>query len=246
MHECKFCARTFAGKRAHSNHQKDCAKLHGVEEEEEEEQVKDGNVEELWKIVYKLQKDSTNQKKEIEKLTKKFDKLSKHASNQIKNIKITDWLNKNHRGIITFEQWKESWEVTNEQMEYLLEKKFVNGVINIFKENMGENAPLRSFKKSNRNDIYIYSRDDLWKKMSDKDFRSLIANTQCKIAGAVKRWVLLNPKIVNNNTDGKYERAMIEAFGGSREKSLVDRDIRKKLFEVSKMELKNIQTYEFS
>ena len=47
------------------------------------------------------------------------------------------------------------WEVTTDQMEYLIDKKYVAGVFNIFKDNLQEEKPLRSFKKRS-NDIFIY------------------------------------------------------------------------------------------
>ena len=62
----------------------------------------------------------------------------------------------------------------------------------------------------------------------------------------MRKWQLLHPEIVNNDKNGKFERILIEAFGGSRQKEHVDKDIRKKLFDYVKLELKNIQTYEFS
>ena len=101
--------------------------------------------------------------KKVEKLQKKVEKLDKHASNQIKNIKITDWLNENHKSI-DYEDWKKSWEVTTDQMEYLIDKKYVAGVFNIFKDNLQEEKPLRSFKKRS-NDIFIY----IGRKMEEDD-----------------------------------------------------------------------------
>ena len=240
MHKCKFCPRTFCGLRALKSHQTEC----GDDEEVVEEVVSSTlSFEQLFQKVVKLQNSHDLLQRNVEKLQKKIEKLGKHASNQIKNLKITDWLNENHQ-TIDYDDWKRSWEVTTEQMEYLIDKKYVAGVFNIFKENLQEEKPLRSFKKRS-NDIFIYIGGK-WKKMTDKDFSSLISNTQCKIAGAMREWQQLHPEIVNNDTNGRFERALIEAFGGPRQKEHVVRDIRKKLFDYVKLELKNIQTYEFS
>jgi uncharacterized coiled-coil protein SlyX len=241
MRKCKYCPRTFCGQRALKAHELEC----GGNEESFEENVVSSPItlEELNKRIEKLEKRNSFLENKVEKLEKKIDKLGKHASNQIKNIKITDWLNDNHKSV-DFDIWKQSWEVTNEEMEYLIENKYVAGVFNIFKDNLQEEKPMRSFKKRS-NDIFIYTQRK-WRKMTDKDFSSLMTNTQCKIAGAVLKWQQLHPEIVNNNTNGKFEKAMIEAFGGPREKEHVNRDIRKKLFDYIKLELKNIQTYEFS
>jgi hypothetical protein len=240
MHKCKFCPRTFCGLRALKAHQTECG---DDNEDNNEKKPTTLTLEEMWNLFKDLKKSHDSLEKKVIKLQNKIEKLGKHASNQIKNIKITDWLNENHKSI-DFEDWKKSWSVTVEQMEYLIDKKYVAGVFNIFKENLTEKKPLRSFKKRS-NDIFI-NIGGKWRKMTDKDFSSLISNTQCKIAGAMREWQLIHPEIVNNNTNGKFEKAMIEAFGGPREKEHVNRDIRKKLFDYVKLELKNIQTYEFS
>ena len=132
MHKCKFCPRTFCGLRALKSHQTEC----GDEKEADEEVILSTlSFEELFEKVVKMQKSHDSLQKKVEKLQKKVEKLDKHASNQIKNIKITDWLNENHKSI-DYEDWKKSWEVTTDQMEYLIDKKYVAGVFNIFKDNL--------------------------------------------------------------------------------------------------------------
>jgi len=226
MLTCKHCDRTFAGKRAFEQHQS----IHTT--------VKvTPSIEELWDI--------------IKKLTEKYNKLEKKVkrlldSKKKSQINIVEWLNENQNDATPYMEWRSSWQVTDEQMTYLLDHKYVNGVFNIFKENLESQDvfPIRAFKKRSNN-LYIYDKTK-WKKMTDKDISSLTTNTQCKIAGAFIRWQKLNPKIVNNNKDGKYERFTIEAFGGPKSKEATDKSIKKKLFDFVKMDFNNFQAYNFS
>ena len=45
----------------------------------------------------------------------------------------------------------------------------------------------------------------------------------------------MNPDIVKNNKDGRYERYMAEAFGGRKSKESSDKQINKKLFDFVKI-----------
>jgi|TARA_Y100000588_G_C14215388_1_gene908588 hypothetical protein len=232
MYDCEYCTRKFAGKRALKNHQSTCARSSGGPDTTP-------SIEELWKIVQSLVKKN-------EELEKKMKKILNKASKERSKIDIIVWLNENHRNALPFMEWRKQWQVTDEQMEYLLEHKYVAGVSNIIKENLADEEvmPMRAFKKRS-NFMYIYD-EHAWRKMTDKDFKSLLANTQAKIAGAFIRWQKANPKIVNNDKDGKYEKYMIEAFGGNKSKEATDKAIRKNLFDFVKLEMKSFQTYEFS
>ena len=100
------------------------------------------------------------------------------------------------------------------------------------KENLGEDVyPIRSFKEGTKKNMYIFDNNK-WKLMKDKDFMGLIANIHSKIAGAFLRWQKDNQDIVNNTKNGRYERYMIEAFGGRRAKEVTDKEINKKLFKI--------------
>ena len=140
MHECKFCDRTFIGKRALINHQS--------EHEKEVPRVIPNN-DELWAIVKQLAKNNSRIIKNIKILTRKnkmyqhnieelTKQISKNENNIIKlrkkrpKVEIIDWLNSEHiKDVKSFREWKRSLVVTDDQMEFLLEKKYVNGIINI-------------------------------------------------------------------------------------------------------------------
>ena len=66
--------------------------------------------------------------------------------------------------------------------------------------------------------------------MEKSDISSLVTHIQSKIAGGFLKWQKENPDIVNNNTDGIFEKNMIEAFGGKKTKEINDRQIQNKLF----------------
>ena len=240
MHECKFCNRTFVGKRALTNHQLSHNNTKIIP-----------NPEELWIIVQQLLKNNKKIRKNFKSLLKKnklYEERIKELEQKIEENKekiiklykkspkvdILEWLNtkKNQK---TFQEWLKSWTVTDEQMEYLLQNKFVEGVFNILKESLEqeENYPVRSIKKQ-KNLIYIYDVRG-WRLMIDKDFNTLMGNIQIKITKAFLRWQELNPDIVNNDRDGKYERYMAEAFGGRKTKESSDRQINKKLFDFVKI-----------
>ena len=75
--------------------------------------------------------------KEIEDLMKRLKKSENNISKLRKKGKfnIIDWLNTNYiEDIKSFIDWKKSLIVTVEHIEYLLENKYVKGVINILNE----------------------------------------------------------------------------------------------------------------
>ena len=237
MYECDSCNRTFVGKRALISHQLSHGKVVP-------------NISELWEIVQQLIKNNAKLKKKIKVLSNKNeqnteDLMKSIEENKSKIIKlhkkrpkicILDWLNRNYtESIKTFIDWKKSWIVTDDQMEYLLKNRYVEGIFNILKENLEseDNYPIRSFKKK-KNLMYIYTEDG-WKLMNGKDFASLMASLQVKIAGAFLRWQDLNFAIVNNDKSGQYERNMAEAFGGRKSKESSDKLINKKLFNFVKI-----------
>ena len=239
MHECKFCDRTFVGERALRKHQ--------LEHEKSPPRVVP-NIPELWAIIQQLAKNDLKIKKNMKILVKKnkfyeekiedlMTRLKKSENNIAKlrkkgKFNIIDWLNTNYtEDIKSFIDWKKSLIVTVEHIEYLFENKYVKGVINILKENLEDVYSIRSFKEGTKKNMYIFD-GKRWKLMVDKNYRELYTNIQAKIAGAFIRWKEDNPKIVNNNRDGKYERYMREAFGGTESEEVTKKRINKKLFNI--------------
>lgn len=239
MHECKFCDRTFVGARALRKHQ--------LEHEKSPPRIVP-NIPELWAIIQQLAKNDLKIKKNMKILVKKnklyeekiedLMKRLKKSENNIAKLRkkgkfnIIDWLNTNYiEDIKDFIDWKKSLIVTVEHIEYLFENKYVKGVINILKENLEDVYSIRSFKEGTKKNMYIFDNNK-WKLMKDKDFMGLIANIHSKIAGAFLRWQKDNQDIVNNTKNGRYERYMIEAFGGKRAKEVTDSEINKKLFKI--------------
>ena len=226
MHECKFCDRTFVGARALLKHQ--------LEHEKSPPMIVP-NIQELWAVIQQLAKNDVKIKKNMKILVKKNKFYEKEIENLITRLKksennisklrkkgkfnIIDWLNTNYiEDIKDFIDWKKSLIVTVEHIEYLFDNKYVKGVVNILKENLEDDIyPIRSFKEGSKKNMYIFDNNK-WKLMKDKDFMGLIANIHSKIAGAFLRWQKDNQNIVNNTKNGRYERYMIEAFGGRESK----------------------------
>ena len=229
MHECRFCDRTFVGARALRKHQ--------LEHEKSPPRIVP-NIPELWAIIQQLAKNDSKIKKNMKILVKKNKLYEKEIENNIAKLQkkgkfnIIDWLNTNYiEDIKDFIDWKKSLIVTVEHIEYLFDNKYVKGVVNILNENLGDVYPIRSFKEGTKKNMYIFDNNK-WKLMKDKDFMGLIANIHSKIAGAFLRWQKDNQDIVNNTKNGRYERFMIEAFGGRRAKEVTDKEINKKLFKI--------------
>ena len=211
--KCSHCPKKFKNDGALRRHKLYCAILCG----DNQEHLETPTITEMWTLIQTILRKNHELEEKI-----------KFLSQQTRSSKNTPstWLNKKMSNVIPFMEWKNGITVSDEQMDYLLQNKYIEGVFNIFKENLEEEDvfPIQSFK----NKIYIFDISR-WRKMNPKDFSSLIANTQTKIAGAFIRWQQANQDIVNNERNDRYYKYMIEAFGGPKSTETVERGIIKKL-----------------
>ena len=216
--------------------------------EHEEYKEEDGrtipNNSELWGVIQELVKSFEKIKMTIHMMKKKqkiymerieeLEKIKNVKSQKKSKFSIIKWLNNSCIDETkSFLEWRRSWDVTDDQMIYLLKNKYVNGIVNILQESLNKYKPypIHSFKEGNKKNMYIFD-GKRWTLMTDKNYKELFTNIQAKIAGAFLRWKKNNPKIANNNRDGKYERYMREAFGGKESEEVTKRQINKKLFKI--------------
>ena len=213
--KCSHCPKKFKNDGALRRHKLYCAILCG----DNTEHLETPTITEMWTLVQTVLRKNRD-------LEEKFKSLSQKISTGSSKNTPSVWLNKKKTGATPIMEWKNQITVSDEQMKYLLQNKYIEGVFNIFKENLEKEEvfPIQSFK----NKIYIFDISR-WRPMNPKDMSSLIANTQTKIAGAFIRWQQANQDIVNNERNDTYYKYMIEAFGGSKSKETVERGIIKKL-----------------
>ena len=213
--KCSHCPKKFKNDGAFRRHKLHCAILCG----DNTEHLEMPTMNEMWCLVQTVLKKNRDLEEKVKSLS---HKISTGSSKNTPSV----WLNKKKTGAIPIMEWKTQITVSDEQMKYLLQNKYIEGVFNIFKENLEEEDvfPIQSYK----NKIYVFDISR-WRPMNPKDMSSLIANTQTKIAGAFIRWQQANQDIVNNERNDIYYKHMIEAFGGPKSKETVERGIIKKL-----------------
>ena len=175
MHKCSNCGISAKTKKKLKEHELLC-KL-------EMKSIVVENIEptnrQMWVLIQKLAKQN-------EILIKKVEELERVVHKDIKKINITEWLNKNIQVTITYSEWLNELNITQEHLQQIFNENWENFIKDFLnQECKKENLPLKCFHHKKKA-IYIY--DKKWKKATEKDLVKIFNKFQNKILKESIKW----------------------------------------------------------
>ena len=244
-HKCGTCGKFFTKTGFYKKHIISCENLQKTKYQ------KDIFVEETQclpsqKDMYKLLLDLTQK---YETLNNEVQTLRKYVERTKKKINILDWLKDNCKQPLDFNEWIQSIEISDEQLENVFKYGYIDGMYLIIQKNLDmntiENHPIKCFDQK-KNIFYNYY-DQSWKIMDQTDVTTFIREFNHKIMAKFLQWKQKhNEKIENNDRFyDTYIDYMKIVLGGNKTKEQSYKIITNKIYNYLKCDLKNIIQYEF-
>ena len=175
MHKCSNCGTSAKTKKKLKEHELLCKlEMNSVVVEKIEPTNR-----QMWVLIQKLAKQN-------EILTKKVEELERVVHKDIKKINITEWLNKNIHVTLTYSEWLNGLNITQDHLQQIFNEnweKFIEDFLKI--ECSNKSIPLKCFHHK-KNCIYIYEKK--WKKASEKDLVKIFNKFQNKILKESIKW----------------------------------------------------------
>lgn len=208
-HYCSHCGKSYTRKTSFTRHVILCElnskSKHVLQCEKEEDELPTMRqlytiIEELGLKCNKMEADLAIMKRQVETKTKK--------------INIVEWLDKNSRTSETIIEWITQLEVTEKDVETLLEKNIIEAMRQVLinqLENVNEENKIHLpifCSHTNANTIYIYDNlnkekkdigNQCWKKCSKEDLLSVLKHFHKKIVIGMGNWKRKHQKEIDKN-----------------------------------------------
>lgn len=190
IHICSNCTRKYKNKTNYDKHKLICNIMSKTikERERENNNIDDTpNIRELYSIILHL-----SNKCEI--MERKIEKLNGVYNRDKKKVNVLDWLNTNKiyleqdgdREIQVFSEWIKTVNISENDMNYVVEHTFLDGLKYIIKKLLRENGeyniycPIRAFEQKD-NLFYIYD----------------YVNTDSSKYDGEKKWIIMSHEKIN-------------------------------------------------
>lgn len=199
------------------------------------------------------------------KMENEFNSMKKYIQKTKKNINILDYLNEqcDNTNIIPYKDWIQTLFISRSELLYMFECKYISGIYNGLMKNLSlENTQTHCIKcfeqkkniyfkydvvsdektNSNNNDVYK------WQIMDEKDFNILIIKISQQFMKEFQVWKIENKVKIEKNEEfyEVYMNYMKILLGGNNEKEKNNKDIKTRLYQYLKCDLKNLIHYDFT
>jgi len=175
MHTCSICGVKTKTKKKLKEHEILCK----MEMNEITLQNVEPTNRQMWVLLQKLHREN-------EILSKKVAELERVVHKDIKKINISEWLNKNIKVNITYNEWLNNLPINQEHLQQIFNQNWENFIKDFLKlECEKQNLPLKCFHHK-KNAIYIY--DKKWKKATEKDLVKIFNKFQNLILKESIKW----------------------------------------------------------
>ena len=216
MPHCTTCHKKYARLTGLQRHRAVCELLSRssfCKKADLEEQADLPPLTELWSIVKTLATQVEKQQKEIQ-LLKQSERI------QQKKIKVKEWLDLHSKPSLTYHEWTEAIEITEQHLNNIFDDGLVKGLVNILQsiclldmEQM-RTSPLCAFNHK-RNILYHFDGRE-WSILKIEDFKQFIAMLYRKLMLHYKVWFDKNQsKIENLNSSPIYLQNHLKMMWGS-------------------------------
>ena len=243
QYECQYCSKNYKIKKAYERHILVCNILSKTPRErqlENEAYENMPNMRELYQMIQILILKN-------EKLENQVNKMSAWINNK-KRVNVLEWLNDNIKPMIVFNEWVESIEITKIHMKYVFEYNFVDGINLIAREIVSkdfDSIPLKAFEQ--RENIYVYNGYEVkWEIINPHQIDTLFVRITKGLLNQLKIWQDKNKyRLYNSKFTEKYIQNVKKITGGDLSKEQQCHKLKQSFYNSLKVNIKNIQQYEF-
>lgn len=190
MSKCPYCKKKYKNAKCFSKHFKLCEIIHNTDKKS----IPELSRYDISILVTQLVKDNNI-------LKRKIKGLERTNRNYIKNINIIEYLNNKITPKIDYENWIKNINMTYNDFEIIVNKKFINGSVWFIKKYNKEN--LRAFINNKyKNEIFGYNGIE-WNKI---DINQILLHIQLKLIMHLEKLEKkVKPYILNNINDDEVD-----------------------------------------
>jgi hypothetical protein len=242
---CSYCGKNYKSKTALEKHVVFCELINkskktnnNIEEEEIPSQKK------MYKMLLEL-----GQK--YVKLETQIEEMNKFVVKKKKNINVLEWLNMNITPSFTFDNVKEKFIVTTEDIENLFVNNFNDSLNDIFSKTIYcmEEMPIRAFFQK-PNTLYIYDKVENnygWVELSREKLRRFLNFIELKISKELNEWKKKHNDLIRSNDKIAiiYDKTVVKIVSQDFTQEAVLNKIKNMIYSKIKTDMKTIIEYEF-
>lgn len=230
-YKCKQCNNKYSNKSLLQQHEPICIFLHSSSSNEKSLQIPSQEI--MFQYIIHLTK-------KYEKLEEKMKNIER-ITNYKKKTYINDTLKHMKKPNITYLEWVNKIEVSDDDLEKLFENDLKTCIIHIISNILNSNMPLVAFEE-NKNIIYTYE-NDRWRCMTTEEFARFISILSQKILKKYVCWANENEDFLQENSKNQ-ELTMVymskaNGLGCNLEK--VRAEIKKWMFSKMCVSMKDIE-----
>jgi len=235
--QCEFCRATYKRQNNYNKHILTCRML--CDSATPEDKIIPSR-EELYTIVLGLVRDQAELREEIKSL--------KSISHIRKKISYIDWLKDHHTPCYSLKSWIDNLILTEAHFQIVIsDTNFMRAMTTILQSTRAnkEIVPFVGFDKQPTK-LYVY-QEDKWSVCLDSDIMPLINHLFKSLRSLLNDWESVSQKNLNRDDfEDKYARYVIRIMGPSVETPELCRLFRRILYDVVKLNLRNVIEYEFT
>ena len=249
-YECGFCNKTYKIKKAYEKHFLLCSVINKSVSERKSENESSENIpslREMYNIIQILIMKN-------DKLERQVEKMSSWIHNNKKKINVIDWLNENMIPSIDYNNWVDSIEINQDDMDCVTNHNFIEGINQIIKrilcidiniqthpENI--NLPLKAFEQ--KDGLFVFNEKQ-WSIITVEQFDMMFNKITRGLIGQLKIWQDINKKrLFDTGFTEKYIENVKKITGGDLTREQQYYKIKQLFYNNLKINIKNIIQYEF-
>ena len=242
---CELCGRSYTRKPYYERHVLCCKVLQKSSRERqlENEELEDTpTIRELYVMMQEFGK-------KFEEISEKVDHLTKYVETKKKKLSIVEWLNTNIICDISFQEWLENIEFTEEYLNYVFQTNLIDGIGYIFQDMIAKYEecalPMRAFDQKDLT-FFIYT-DKTWVMMSKTVYENMIYYIKKKLLGLFKMWQDKHEaQLKTDSFSSIYMQNVNKLMGGKIPQEKQYLQIKNKLYKHLKSDLKTIIQFDFT
>lgn len=241
-YKCEHCKKEYTRKSYFIRHEL-CCKAQILSKSRREinldiEEEKDTpNIRELYLLLQELAIKVKTQEKEINILKRQSKKTTE-------NLSLIDWLEKNEKNKNDWEDYLKNININLNLLNYIFTLGFINGTVSIIKETLNINGNCLKCFEQKKNTLFIF-KNSKWKIMNSNEFEELLNKVNSLVMKQFKVWQNLNEKMIFDNSN-KYQEYVQKIVGEGISKEIMEKQIKIKLYNTLKLNLKRIIEFEFT